>query len=471
MVAWWRRRAGRGSGAAGGADDGPARRAARQAELDELIRAAYEEGAPVPEELAAEAACAGDVRAMTVYGIGLGNRGAVKEAEEWLRRARAAGDQMAALALGTLFMDRGEFAAAERYFRPVAETGHVGARQALAELRALRESAARGGPPPSRPEPVRPPADPAAGSVPPAASPAEWAGRQLLLHPDDDDHPHVLMAMAVLKAEEGDAARARAYFAGALASGDPEVLFWVSRMHVAQDGLHGAREHVRRAADAGHTGSQHTMGVLLAEQGDTTRAEHYYRLAADAGHTDSYVNLGVLLRGRGDLDGAERYYRRAVEAGDAGGMNNLGNLLRQRGDMAGAERWWREAADAGDTDALVSCGAVLAERGDWDAAEPLWRRAAEAGHAGARLNLVGALARTGRMEEAERWLRSVDTDAVVPGSSGPHGAHPTDGPAADDRPVGPDLAAVADWLGGPARAGDADARAALDLLDGEPGTA
>lgn len=127
MAAWWRRRAGRGSASG----------RSRAAELDELVRAAYEEGRPIPEELAAEAAVAGDVRAMTVYGIGLGNRGAVKEAEEWLRRARAAGDPMAALALGTLFMDRGEFDAAERYFRPVAETGHVGARQALVELRAL----------------------------------------------------------------------------------------------------------------------------------------------------------------------------------------------------------------------------------------------------------------------------------------------------------------------------------------------
>ncbi|MFF3838002.1 tetratricopeptide repeat protein [Streptomyces sp. NPDC001930] len=466
MAAWWRRRAGRGSGSPGGADDRPARGASRAAALDELIRAAYEEGAPIPEELAAEAARAGNVRAMTVYGIGLGNRGAVEEAEEWLRRAHGAGDRMAALALGTLCMDRGEFAAAERYFRPVAETGHVGARQALAELRALREAAARSAPP-SRQEQVPPPAEPVSGSVPAAGSPAEWAARQLLLHPDDDHHPHVLMAMAVLAAEEGDAARARAYVAGALASRDPEVLFWVSQMHVAQDGLHGAREHIRRAADAGHTTSRHTMGVLLTKEGDTARAEHYYRLAADAGHTDSCVNLGVLLRGRGDLDGAETYYRRAVEAGDAGGMNNLGNLLRQRGDLAGAERWWREAADAGDTDALVSCGAVLAERGDWDAAEPLWRRAAEAGHAGARLNLVGALARTGRMAEAERWLRSVDTDAAATAASGSHGTGSPEESPADDRPVGPDLAAVADWLSGPARAGDADARAALDLLDGE----
>lgn len=465
MVAWWRRRARRGPG---GADDAPARGTGRDAALDEQIRAAYEEGAPIPEELAAKAACAGDVRAMTVYGIGLGNRGAVKEAEEWLRRARVAGDKAAAIALGTLYMNRGEFAAAERYLRPVAETGHIGARQALAELSALREAAARGAPPsPPRPAPSPPPAEPASGSVPPAASPAEWAARQLLLHPDDDRHPHVLMAMAVLKAEAGDVASARAYVAGALATGDPEVLFWVSRMHVARDGLRGAREHIRRAADAGHTTSQHTMGVLLTEEGDTARAEHYYRLAADTGHTDSYVNLGVLLRGRGDLDGAETYYRRAIEAGDTGGMNNLGNLLRQRGDLAGAEQWWRRAADAGETDALVSYGAVLAERGDWAAAEPLWRRAAEAGHAAARLNLVGALARTGRMEEAERWLRSVDTDAPPP--SGSQGVPPSGGADDDGRPAGPDLAAVADWLSGPARAGDADARAALDLLHGEPG--
>ncbi|MDX2561137.1 hypothetical protein PV371_15920 [Streptomyces sp. TX20-6-3] len=43
-------------------------------------------------------------------------------------------------------------------------------------------------------------------------------------------------------------------------------------------------------------------------------------------------------------------------------------------------------------------------------------------------------------------------------------------PGADEQLVGSGLATVADWLSGPSRAGDADARAALDLLDGEPGT-
>ncbi|WP_157856423.1 MULTISPECIES: tetratricopeptide repeat protein [Streptomyces] len=158
--------------------------------------------------------------------------------------------------------------------------------------------------------------------------------------------------------------------------------------------------------------------------------------------------------GRGDLDGAETYYRKAIDAGDAGGMNNLGNLLRQRGDMAGAAEWWRRAADAGVVDALVSSGAVLAERGDWAAAEKLWRRAAEQGHAAGKLNLATALMRRGEGAEAERWLRTVDAPAGPPEPAAPE-------------PDGPDLAAVADWLSGPARAGDDDARAALDLLDGK----
>lgn len=439
MSGWWARRSRGGRRAAG--DLGRLNPA-----LERQVEAAYFHGAPIPEDLARQAAEAGSREAMVVYGIGLANRSAFPEAERWLERARAAGDPMASVALGTIRMDQGDFDEAERYFRPVAETGNAGARQALDELRALRAAAASSTARPV-PEPARP-AEPVA-----APSAAEWAQMQLLLHPDEHSHPHVQLAMALLEAEEGHFDEARTWFAAAVRSGDPDVLFWISQTHVAQDGLQGAEEYIRGAADAGHPVARHTMGHLLAERGEPAEAERYYRLAADAGHTDSLVNLGVLLRQRGDLDGAEKCYRQAIKAGDTDAMNNLGNLLRQRGDLGAAEQWWRQAADAGNGDALASYGALHTERGDWERAEELFRKSAQAGNAAGMLNLAHVLVRTNRVQEAETWLRTAgETKAPEP--------EPEPEPASD----GPDLRAVAAWLSGPAEAGDTDALAALDLL-------
>jgi hypothetical protein len=69
---WWKRTRRGGSRQAAGNLD-PA--------LETAVRAAYERGAPIPEALARRAAEAGSREAMTVYGIGLGNRGAFAEAD------------------------------------------------------------------------------------------------------------------------------------------------------------------------------------------------------------------------------------------------------------------------------------------------------------------------------------------------------------------------------------------------------
>ncbi len=105
------------------------------------VRAAYAEGRPIPEALARQAALAGDREGMTVYGIGLGNRGAYPEALHWLGKAVAAGDLTALVVLGTLHLDLGDPAEAERHFRKAADRGHPGARIALRQLRARRNGA------------------------------------------------------------------------------------------------------------------------------------------------------------------------------------------------------------------------------------------------------------------------------------------------------------------------------------------
>ncbi|WP_432586464.1 tetratricopeptide repeat protein [Streptomyces sp. HD1123-B1] len=103
-----------------------------------MVRAAYRDGRPLPEPLAREAAHTGDPQGMTVYGIGLGNRGAYSEAVHWLGKAVAAGDTSAMVVLGTLHMDLGNLEEAERHFRRAADRGHAGARVALQQLRARR---------------------------------------------------------------------------------------------------------------------------------------------------------------------------------------------------------------------------------------------------------------------------------------------------------------------------------------------
>ncbi|WP_030842683.1 tetratricopeptide repeat protein [Streptomyces hygroscopicus] len=129
---WARWRAGRGRRRG--------RRAARSLDpgLRATVRAAYDEGRPIPEPLARKAAEAGDPRGMTVYGIGLGKRGAYAEAVRWLGRAAATGDISAMVVLGTLHLDLGDPVEAERHFRRAADRGHAGARLALQQLRARR---------------------------------------------------------------------------------------------------------------------------------------------------------------------------------------------------------------------------------------------------------------------------------------------------------------------------------------------
>ena len=106
--------------------------------LRTMVQAAYREGRPIPEPLARKAAHTGDPQGMTVYGIGLGNRGAYAEAVHWLGKAVAAGDTPAMVVLGTLHMDLGNLVEAERHLRRAADRGHSGARVALHQMRARR---------------------------------------------------------------------------------------------------------------------------------------------------------------------------------------------------------------------------------------------------------------------------------------------------------------------------------------------
>ncbi|MBL4844992.1 MAG: SEL1-like repeat protein [Planctomycetes bacterium] len=182
----------------------------------------------------------------------------------------------------------------------------------------------------------------------------------------------------------------------------------------------------RRAANLGHSGAMHNLGVML-EKGlgvakDEAEAVKWYRRAAEKGHRQAMYVVGVLLeQGRGVVDQddgqAVKWFRRAAEKGHPRAMDNLGVLLAKgRGvtpDEAQAAEWFRRAAERGDTSAMSNLG-VLLEKGQGvtqDEAEAVkwYRRAAEKGEAKAMFSL-GVMLDYGRgvgLDEAQatKWYR------------------------------------------------------------------
>jgi TPR repeat protein len=64
-------------------------------------------------------------------------------------------------------------------------------------------------------------------------------------------------------------------------------------------------------------------------------------------------------------------------------MNSLGVLLAQAGDTDVARTWWTRSADAGNTDAMFNLGVLHLNAGDTETARTWWTRAAASGSADA----------------------------------------------------------------------------------------
>ncbi len=134
-----------------------------------------------------------------------------------------------------------------------------------------------------------------------------------------------------------------------------------------------------------------------------------------------------------DLAEARTWYTKAAQAGHPGAQYNLGVLLADRldlPDLAEARTWYTKAAEAGHVSAQNNLGGLLATRldpPDLAEARTWWARAAEAGHSGAQYNLGVLLA-----------------SLLDP----------------------PDLAEARIWYTKAAQAGQAEARGALEDLDG-----
>ena len=116
-----------------------------------------------------------------------------------------------------------------------------------------------------------------------------------------------------------------------------------------------ARGWWTRAAEAGHTDAQYSLGRLLADlldPPDLAGARGWWTRAAEAGHTDAQYSLGRLLADLldpPDLAGARGWWTRAAEAGHTDAQYSLGRLLADLldpPDLAGARAWWTRATMA-----------------------------------------------------------------------------------------------------------------------------
>ena len=95
----------------------------------------------------------------------------------------------------------------------------------------------------------------------------------------------------------------------------------------------------------------------LDDQGKPRVAFRLLRRAAEAGHHGSQLHLGVLYdTGRGVRRSRERalhWYRKGARRREAAAASNIGTLYRDEGRMGLAVRWFERAVEWGDADALL----------------------------------------------------------------------------------------------------------------------
>lgn len=123
-----------------------------------------------------------------------------------------------------------------------------------------------------------------------------------------------------------------------------------------------------RAAKAGHTKSQASLGILYADgsPGVTANGAEALRLlslASENGDGKASYHLGVLHAlgrvpsGEKDLDAAQKAFVLATEQGEVMAWSNLGALLVGK-DNVKAEALFKQGAELGDVDALYNLGVM-----------------------------------------------------------------------------------------------------------------
>jgi TPR repeat protein len=193
-------------------------------------------------------------------------------------------------------------------------------------------------------------------------------------------------------------------------AGNADAMWLLGSVLEEQGDLGEAKTLLERAAAADSVGAMVELGALLAAD-DPEAARRWYERAADAGSIEAMSNLGGLLW-RTDPEAALSWCKRAAEGGMVVAMNAMGVALSER-DSALARSWFEKAAESGSIEAEFNLG-VQAERVERDIARACshYERAAEAGHPIAAYNL-GCLLWPSRPERAQHWLQRAAELEVV----------------------------------------------------------
>lgn len=164
-----------------------------------------------------------------------------------------------------------------------------------------------------------------------------------------------------------------------------------------------SRIALERAAEAGHHKAMNNLGVVLAELGDDTTAQHWYRRAAEMGNGASMYNLALASESAGDSNSALQWYTRSAESGNDMAMFALGEAARESGALDAARTWYQAAVVAGNEDAINNLAIVLDEQGDRDGARRLYQQAIDSGSTRAMVNLGILLHEMGDAAGARTW--------------------------------------------------------------------
>lgn len=174
------------------------------------------------------------------------------------------------------------------------------------------------------------------------------------------------------------------------------------------------------AANPGHAGVRHLLGLCLLQSGETAEAVSQIRQSVflDPANAAAWLNLGVALRRLGRQPEAEEAIQEALarDPGFAGAWFNLGNLCLDGRRFAEAEAAYRRALAAAPQDPrpLQNLGVALKELGRLAEAEAVLRQAvaAQPGNAGAFNNLGNVLRELKRAAEAVPALeRAAELDS------------------------------------------------------------
>ncbi len=150
------------------------------------------------------------------------------------------------------------------------------------------------------------------------------------------------------------------------------------------------------------------LGVVLAEEGDTSNAVTHFNLALESNPKDfnSINNLGKILTSQGQLDLAIQDFHRAleIEPDDFKTLNNLSIALAKQGKVNDARQDLERSLQINPryAETYFDLGNLFTKEGDFDDADQNYAQALQINpnYAEAHCNLGLALMRQGKLDDA-----------------------------------------------------------------------